>query len=327
MTSAAPALDSHDVCRCPGCGHDDLRLRGPLPDADFFAGRHLDPPLPGGWLYACQACSLNFRWPRLSKQQADALYCQGEEANWDSPAERRPDWQLARQWIGQLEPGKSILDIACFDGRFLSILDRHHQRFGIEIHPGAAERARMRGVEIVASDFAELSSMPAKFDVITAFDLLEHIHDPAQFLGSVAAALEPGGLAIVGTGNTDAASWRFMGTYYWYCSNMEHVSFINPRWCEVMAQRLNLEVVQVARLSHCYPTITKICREFTINVLHRAAPGCSSSLRYRYRALFRPRKRNSRHMQPAWFSARDHLLVMFRKPPAAAITTRPGGPN
>jgi SAM-dependent methyltransferase len=314
MNHAALNLATNRASECPSCGENDLTSRGQLPDADFFAGRDLDPPLPGGILYACNSCALHFRWPRLTKEEADSLYSGGEEDNWDSAAEKRPDWQMAQEWISELKPGKSVLDIACFDGRFLSSLDDHHERYGIEIHPGAAGRARQSGVEIIANDFAELRGIERKFSVITAFDILEHTHAPHQFLASVADALEPGGLAIIGTGNTDAKSWQFMGPKYWYSSNIEHISFINPRWCEVVASTLNLDVARIARLSHCYPTITKICREATLNLLYRSAPHYSSLIQYRYRKLFRPHRRNSRNMQPAWFSAKDHLLVTFRKP-------------
>ncbi len=224
--STEPAIPQ--VC-CPDCGMESPNLVGHLPHADFFAGRVIEPALPGGALYSCDNCHLYFRWPRLSKQQMDELYELGDEDNWTSAASKRRDWQLAATWIQSLPQNESVLDIACFDGRFLESLPDHHRKYGVEIQPLAAERATQRGAQIIAANFEKLDSVSDTFSVITAFDILEHTHEPLQFLTQLSNRLEPGGSLIVGTGNSNAASWRLMGSDYWYCSTIEHISFINPR--------------------------------------------------------------------------------------------------
>ncbi len=308
---------------CPSCGGQRLRERGSLPDVDTVAGRKLQAALPGGSLLECEGCRMQFRWPRPSKLNMDQLYQLGDADHWDGGTDERPDWRMAAKWIEAMSAGPladpSILDIACFDGRFLGLVDRRFDKSGIEIQSEAAARARAAGVQIIAADFEDLAVISASgsdhnFSVVTAFDILEHTHDPLHFVRLAIGALRPGGVLIVGTGNTDSPSWRWMGNAYWYCANPEHLSFINPAWCEWAAQQLGCEVDAIARLSHTRPTISKVCRETAMNGIFRIAPRMTRRCLAGYRRLVGSKKQTSASFRPPWFSARDHLLVQFRKP-------------
>lgn len=311
------------IAACPSCRGQDLIPHGRLPDADHVAGRKLPIALPGGSLVQCKQCRLQFRWPRPSKAQMDMLYETGDVGYWNSGADKRPDWQMAAAWIESLgEPTTtthSILDVACFDGRFLNSLDERHEKSGIEIQPEAVSRAEESGVRVIARDFEELASLELSeshpgFSVVTAFDILEHTHDPLHFIRLAISVLRPGGVLILGTGNTDAPSWRWMGNDYWYCANPEHLSFINPAWCGWAASQLGCEVAKVSTLSHSRPTISKVCRETTMNLIFRAAPRLTHRYLAGYRRLVGSKKRTTASYRPPWFSARDHVLVQFRKP-------------
>ncbi len=292
MTAASINQATAHVC-CPDCGLESPNLVGHLPHADFFAGRVLEPAIPGGALYSCNNCHLHFRWPRLSKQQMDELYEVGEDDNWTSAASKRRDWQIAAEWIQALPQNESILDIACFDGRFLESLPDRHQKYGVEIQPLAAERATQRGARIIADNFEKLDSVCETFSVITAFDILEHTHEPLRFLQQLSHRLQPGGSLIVGTGNSQAATWRLMGSDYWYCSTIEHISFINPKWSLVAGNALGMPVERLETLSHSRASVSKVCRETVMNLSYRAAPSITQTMLRRYRNLVRSKKRTT----------------------------------
>lgn len=300
---------------CRDCRSADVSQIGPIPDAFEFAGRPLDAPLPGGSLYRCHACGLHWRHPQPDKDQLDALYRQGAPASWQYHPVKRPDWQTASAMIRKQGNGTSVLDVGCFDGRFLDHLGRNYCRSGIEVHPLAAERAAAKGIEIVGRDFSDLDALPAAFDVVVAMDVIEHVGDPGTFLASLARATRPGGLIVVSTGNTAALSWRLMGGMYWYCSIAEHISFINPRWCKHAANELGLAIENLVTFSHEPARAPEALIQAATNLFYRFLPKLAYALRRLYTKSQGRASRPADRTPPHWRSATDHLLVAFRVPP------------
>jgi len=296
---------------CPDCAQSSI-LVGAIPATDLFAGRRLKEPLDGGGLWRCPSCALAFRFPRLSKARLDVLYAEGNEWNWGSPATTRNDWMLAQDWItSQLPADSSVLDIGCFDGSFIAPLVEHYKCSGIEIHPVARERASFKGVNIIGSDF---SVIEGQFDLITAFDVIEHMEQPATFLERCLAALPQGGMVILSTGNVDSATFRLLGSQYWYCTIAEHISFVSPTWSSNVCKILGCKSVFEARFAHSNVGLTQGARQVALNLVYRFAP-----------RLFRIARRMGlggfnvvNHPQladhpPSWMGARDHFMIILQK--------------
>jgi 2-polyprenyl-3-methyl-5-hydroxy-6-metoxy-1,4-benzoquinol methylase len=140
------------------------------------------------------------------------LYQQGD--NWQYEPVDRTDWQIAAAWLKAHLSRASVLDIGCYDGGILSFLGDGFQGYGVEIHELAARRAEQKGIHILGSDFAEIEDFSIKFDAVVAMDFVEHVDDPFRFINLMRLVTRQGGFIIVSTGNTDAPSWRFMGSRY-----------------------------------------------------------------------------------------------------------------
>lgn len=299
---------------CVSCGAP-ARSLGRLPDSNLFAGRSVNGTLPGGHLYRCSACRLGFRHPRLPKQELDALYAAGSDTGWTWEAADRTDWTLAARTLAELAPAaQRVLDVGCFDGAFLASLPAPLAKDGMEIMAAAAERAESRGVRIVARDFASLADVAAGYDAITAFDVIEHVEDPLEFMKLIARALKPDGLLMLSTGNLDAWSWSLMRNRYWYCAIPEHISFLSVRWFERAAHSLGLHLTRVAKYSHAKPTLKRRMFETAANMTYLMAPSAIAALRRRGVGNV------SQDLDPAlngdyppgWFTATDHVLVTLR---------------
>ena len=298
--------------RCPSCGSVDLTSRGGIPSSRTFAGQHLSQTLSGGELLCCRSCALCFRFPRMSKAELDVLYRAGASDNWQHSSGARPDWALASRWINDLSGVKSVLDVGCFDGQFLASLGGV-ERFGVEIHEAAADRAKSRGIEIVGADYESLAGFSGRFDVVTSFDVIEHVHNPRYFVHLLAGALKPGGAVIISTGNTDALSWRFMGSRYWYCTIAEHISFINPRWYSWLSGELGLEIDRVQTFSHKQGTMSEKLGDLVKNAVYRLAPGLAAFARRRGMGGVDVGSDDALLLTPPnWLTARDHFIVMMR---------------
>ena len=251
---------------CPDCRGLAKQL-GAISATDTFAGRRLDKPLAGGSLYRCLHCSLGFRWPRLSKGELDALYAQGSDFTWAEAGNARRDWHIARDWIRQSVPkGHRILDVGCFDGGFLAPFVAEYGCSGIEIHPAASQRARQKSIDILGNDFSAVSG---SFDVVTAFDVIEHVERPGQFLEDCLAATNRHGYVLISSGNLDAASFRLMGSRYWYCTIGEHVSFVSPRWFLINAAATQYEIVRQATFIHGDARWSRRVRDAGVNLAYR----------------------------------------------------------
>jgi SAM-dependent methyltransferase len=276
----------------------------------------LEQELAGGALWKCFSCYLHFRHPRPSVEELHKLYQSGHAESWPTPVEQRTDWRLIREWFKAQQGIKHVMDVGCFDGRLLEYLGRDYAWLGVEIHEEAAQRARARGVDVVSSDFAKLFELNTDADVALAVDVIEHSFDPKIFLASLAACVRPGGCVVVTTGNTEAPSWRLMGGRYWYCHIAEHMSFINPSWAESVAPLLGLEVAYLRLFSHAEgrASITQRAYETSTNLILRFAPKLFALLR-RFGAggIDLSRYPSLALAPPYWMSAKDHMLVVFRK--------------
>lgn len=301
---------------CPSCGADGVRHIGAIPPSNTFAGRTLEQELPGGYLWQCPNCHLLFRHPTPSEAEINLLYQSGHAESWPTPVEQRTDWRLIREWLKTKTDVKRVLDVGCFDGRLLEYLGHDYAWLGVEIHEEAARRARSRGVDVVSSDFAKLSELNIKVDVALAVDVIEHSFDPKIFLASLAACVRPGGYVLVTTGNTEAPSWRLMGGRYWYCHIAEHLSFINPSWAENVASQLGLEVEYLRFFSHAEgrASIKQRAYEITANLILRFAPKLFALLRrFGVGGIDLDRYPGLALAPTYWMSAKDHMLLVFRK--------------
>ncbi len=108
----------------------------------------------------------------------------------------------------------ALLDLGCGDGRFLSRVRGRFAPTGLDFNPEAVRAARAaRGLQDVhAVALAELDrwAPDRRFEVVTAFHVLEHVEDPRAFLAHVARRLLPRGLLAVSVPNPDRWALRWI---------------------------------------------------------------------------------------------------------------------
>lgn len=122
------------------------------------------------------------------------------------PAPFRWEWdQYARHLAPPSIPGMRLLDIGCGNGSFL--VNARHSGWavdGVEPDEEAASFARRMGLNIHSGAYESAAYPEAAFDVITTNQVIEHVHDPHDFVTHIYRWLKPGGQVWVGTPNLDS---------------------------------------------------------------------------------------------------------------------------
>jgi SAM-dependent methyltransferase len=92
-----------------------------------------------------------------------------------------------------------VLEIGCGTGHNLAMLSEFGQVDALELDDEARAVAEKRlGRKVMSAPLPELAGVPRKhYDLIGAFDVVEHIDDDATALASIAARLKPGGKLVV----------------------------------------------------------------------------------------------------------------------------------
>jgi 2-polyprenyl-3-methyl-5-hydroxy-6-metoxy-1,4-benzoquinol methylase len=99
--------------------------------------------------------------------------------------------------------GGRLLDVGCGLGYFVSRgLAAGWDAYGCDTsEPWVARAQKLAGAERIALGELRPGLFGGSFDLVTAWDVLEHIHDPVPFLRSIRSLLGPSGRAFIRTPN------------------------------------------------------------------------------------------------------------------------------
>jgi len=101
-----------------------------------------------------------------------------------------------------------ILEIGCGTGHNLAMLGRFGEVDALELDEEARTIAEHRlGRKVMSAPLPEIAGVPERhYDLIGAFDVIEHIDDDVAALNSIASRLKPGGKLVV---TVPAHSWMW----------------------------------------------------------------------------------------------------------------------
>ena len=174
---------------------------------------------------------------------------------WDPDSEFRPLHQinpLRLDWIDELAGlrGKAVLDVGCGGGILSeSMAARAAHVTGIDLAARPLGVARLHALEsgVQNLEYREIATealaaeAPARFDVVTCMEMLEHVPDPAAVVAACSALVRPGGWVFFSTLNRNPKSFLFAIVGAEYILKLlprgthEYEKFIRPselaRWC------------------------------------------------------------------------------------------------
>ena len=149
--------------------------------------------------------------------------------------------KILEETCGSLKE-KKLLDIGCGNGFFLDAAkDKFGCCVGVDASDVNREKAqRNTGLQIHSEP---LDKIPDKeFDVITAFNVLEHVECPLEFVRSACDLLQPGGYLFLYSPNFNSLSIKVLREYSFLIGG-EHLTLFTRGSLEYLGKMLNLDIV------------------------------------------------------------------------------------
>lgn len=238
-----------EVTHCQLCGSSERTLK--FQDGPFR-------------VLTCAGCGLVYVTPRLQGQALLDVY---DASYWNSqnPKQRgyadyaaegalylktfQKRMALVSRW---LPPQARILDVGCAAGYFLRIAQQHgHDVHGVELSAAIAVEAQQAlgrdrvhvGTLVEAmrgKDYAARS-----FDLVTLWDVIEHIPTPQEVLQQVRTLIKPGGRLLLETQNVASRWARLLGRRWHHYKHDEHLFHFDPHTIRRLLDECGFRVLEI----------------------------------------------------------------------------------
>jgi len=170
-------------------------------------------------LVRCRACGLVFVGNPPPRDELERFYSfasgyhvQLRDSAAATASIERVATRHLRQLLAHVSPARRLLDVGCGDGAFLAAARAvGFEAEGVELNDNMAQVARARRGLTITSGTLEDAEIAPGVDVLTFWDVLEHLPDPASTLRRAWRLLSPGGVLAASTPNLDGLFPRLSG--------------------------------------------------------------------------------------------------------------------
>ncbi|HOY56347.1 MAG TPA: class I SAM-dependent methyltransferase [bacterium] len=221
---------------CPVCHSQNIILKYPSNLKEVGQFYHVTDSRLGvhSDVFCCLDCGL--AWVCDSKTVARVISSY-ETENFDETYEkerenRKKTADILVNKVKKIKPQGKLLDIGCYSGIFLEAAqEAGYEIFGIEASRGALALARQKVKGDLRCGMAEkiLVDFPDKsFDIITLFDVLEHLPDPQKVLTLIQLKLKDDGLLVFSTPDFSSLLSKIQGKK-WHALLPQHLFYFSIR--------------------------------------------------------------------------------------------------
>ena len=216
--------------RCPLCSSRGITQIGKLKYREHINFSSHDVELSQEpELWKCHTCLSSFVQNTVDAETAKMLYSTGHPGNrWSKVAfDQNKTREVVKHMSAIFQDKCNVLDVGCNTGELLDFARILGCRTsGVEFSSASCDVLREKG----HTPYATLDDTPGNYDVITAFDLIEHIYDVPEFIKRCSDKLSAKGRLVILTGNINSLSARLAGVHWWYAQYPEHIVFPSKKY-------------------------------------------------------------------------------------------------
>ncbi len=218
-------------------------------DATVNRFRSTKSPFTKDQIVKCVGCGLLYVNPRPKEHLIIKGCTEVEDSIYmEQDIERELGFKKTYGWVMKYvkKPGK-VLDVGTASGLFLSIAKRDGwDVLGVELNQGFCEFARKHyGIDVKQGPLETHKLKSDSFDLVTIWDVIEHVPHPDETLKEINRVLKPRGhLALV---YPDIGSWfaRVLGSK-WSSLNAAHWWQFDKRTIRLLLEKAGFEIITLS---------------------------------------------------------------------------------
>ncbi len=163
---------------------------------------------------------------------------------------------LLTQHLNMIERYKKsgkLLDIGCFVGYFIQLAKiKKWNAVGIEPSKWARSIAKDRGLTIIGTNIETTLLKKNTYDVITLWDVIEHLPNPRNIIKKIHGLLKSDGIVAIGTPNIESVFAKILKSKNPYLIRM-HLLFFSPYTLKKLLQEEGFEVIFKTTYGRVFP--------------------------------------------------------------------------
>ncbi|MDQ7816746.1 MAG: class I SAM-dependent methyltransferase [Melioribacteraceae bacterium] len=234
-----------EFIKCPACNSGDIKKA--FSKNSFFYDE-------------CEKCNTVFVNPRPPLKSLNKFYSDSPSTTfWINEfflpvAEIRrekifkPRAEFISDFIGFKE-NLLIGDVGAGFGLFLEEFRKLNSKCkltAIEPSVEMAEICKSKGLDVINTLLEQFDFIERKFDLLTSFELFEHLHNPEGFLRKIYDLLNNGGFFIFTTLNGLGFDIQLLWEKSKSISPPHHLNFFNPWSIKILLQRIGFQIVEIS---------------------------------------------------------------------------------
>jgi 2-polyprenyl-3-methyl-5-hydroxy-6-metoxy-1,4-benzoquinol methylase len=189
-------------------------------------------------LYRCLDTDLRFFYPQAT---GEAEFYEVLQKNDWYYLEGKSEYLYTETLI---ENGDKVLDVGCGRGQFGSQISGKAEFTGLEFNDEAIKKAKSAGLNVIKQSIEEHAiENEGKYDLVTSFQVLEHIGNSKDFIQASLSAVKPGGKLVVSVPSYDSlVSVQLNNTL-----NLppHHMSWWSDAALESLAELFGMELITI----------------------------------------------------------------------------------